>query len=776
MQTLIRAVAVAVIAAWGAAGIAQDEGAPAETPEAPPGEAPAPATPPMIPVDVGDTQAVPATTELDTITVTAQKRVQRLVDVPINVSAVSRDDIRTTRIEQVRDLAGYITNLDIKEQVPGGIPVVSIRGVGLDDFSSTNSPAAGIYVDQVTLSSLALMSFDLFDVERIELLKGPQGTLYGRNSTAGAINVLTAAPTGESEGYVRGGYADYKTSDLEGMYNLPLGDAFAVRVAARWIKQDEGFWSSRSGAADAYTGPGTYSSSDPVVRDLGLRDVLQGRVRLGWDASETLRLDLKVESLRQRSEMGQPEMFGTMCGGGAQPIDPDNCTDFLGYTDTDRDPYTGHWRGEFPYDIDQTAATLLAEWDLGFGALTAVTGRVDFERDFHIDSDAGPAEQFDFYQADTVEQLTQEVRLAGTADLGDWLLGAYYGEDTIVIDTQGRHGDLIPGESSQIDADQDTESMALFANMDWRLGRFSEGLEKFSVTTGLRYTDETRDYVGGTTWAFEIPGTLDNTFEDSSISDKNWSWKAGLNYKPAGAHLLYASASKGVKSGGYFAGVTNAQNQLEPYDPEQLTAYEIGYKLAGPLSVNASAFLYDYKDKQTFMRSGGAVAQFIGNVPEAECRGLDAEATWRALDGLSLTGGFGLLDTELGAFVGPGGNAIPKGNQLPNAPELTWVAKVRYELPLAVGLVPAIQADAHYSDATYKEATNDELIKSGEYTILNARLSLGAPERTWEVALWGRNLTDELYVSQGLDVASFGLGNRNYNAPRTVGAELTWNF
>ncbi|HVT36779.1 MAG TPA: TonB-dependent receptor plug domain-containing protein, partial [Nevskiaceae bacterium] len=235
--------------------------------------------------------APPQAAQLDEVVVTAQKRAQRLVDVPINVSAMTRDDVQKTRIEQVRDVAGYMPNVDIKEQVPGAIPVVSIRGVGLDDFSSTNSPAAGIYLDQVTLSSLALMSFDLYDIERIEVLKGPQGTLYGRNSTAGAINVLSASPVFEREAYLKAGAGTYKTNDVEGMFNLPLAETFAVRVAGKLIRQGRGFWDSRLDANDAanYTIPPTGvlpalvgvpplrardTSGDPVVRDIGKRDIL----------------------------------------------------------------------------------------------------------------------------------------------------------------------------------------------------------------------------------------------------------------------------------------------------------------------------------------------------------------------------------------------------------------------------------------------------------------------------------------------------------------------
>ncbi|MGQ0586054.1 MAG: TonB-dependent receptor [Gammaproteobacteria bacterium] len=759
-RSAVQSMVIGVLVAWGAVAAAQQEQTAA------PAEPPAAAT-----EEQAADEAQNAAVEFEAITVTAQKRVQRLTDVPINVSAVTRDDVRNTRIEQVRDLASYVSNVDIKEQVPGAIPVVSIRGVGLDDFSSTNSPAAGIYVDQVTLSSLGLMSFDLYDVQRIEVLKGPQGTLYGRNSTAGAINVLSAAPNWNRESYVRFGYGAYETTDIEAMHNQPLGDTVALRFAGKFIRQDQGLWDSRVGENDTYAA-GSYASTDPVVRDIGLRDVASGRARLAWQPNEAFNLDLKVESLRQRSEMGQPEMFGTFnpAPGTCQPPDPANCTDYAGYVDSDGDPYTGHYRGDFPYDIDQTAETLLVDWDLGFGTLTSVTGHVDFERQFHIDVDGTPGDQFNFMQADTVKQVTQEVRLAGTSGTVQWLVGLFYGRDDITVETQGRHQDnpALAGfglNSSLINADQQSDSAAVFANTDWSLN------ERLSVTTGLRYTDESRDYVGGTTWA---PTPL-VTFEDSSIEDQNWSWKAGLNYKPGSAQLLYGNVSRGVKSGGYFSGITNDQSQLAPYKPEELLAYEAGYKAGGTLSLNTSVFLYDYQDKQTFMRAGGAPAQYIGNVDEAETRGLDVEVIWRALDGLTLAGGYGLLRTELGTFTGPDGNPVPKGNELPNSPEQTWMAKARYEMPVA-GFLAAMQADAHYASETFKEATNDPWIKSDAYTIVNARLSALSPERTWEFALWGRNLTDELYVSQGLDIGVFGLGNRNYNAPRTFGAELSWNF
>jgi iron complex outermembrane receptor protein len=791
VQQAVWAVALGALLALG--GAAAQEQEPAQPPaadnvpaEPAAGEAQAPLE--TVPVDAPPPAQPEEAAQLDEIVVTAQKREQRVVEVPINLSTLDRGDIERVRIEQVRDVMGYIPNMDIKEQVPGAIPVVTIRGVGLDDFSSTNSPAAGIYVDQITLSSLALMSFDMFDMERIEVLKGPQGTLYGRNSNAGAINIVTAKAGTNREGYLRAGYGSYQAKDLEGMYNLPLGDTFAVRVAAKWIKQDEGYWDSRTTASEAYNGnSASYTPDRPIVRSVGTRDIMIGRTRLGWEPIPELSFDLKIENLRQRSEMGQPEFFGTNCSAGSQPIDPDNCSDFLGYKDTDRDPYLGDWRGEFPYRIDQLNETLAVGYDLGWASVTSVTGHIDFERFFHIDVDGTPADEFEFFQSDTVDQLTQELRLGGDVALGNWLFGLFWSEDTATVDTPGKHDHLIPGETSQILADQDTAGQAVFANMDWKLGGLgfdSTLLEKFSVITGLRYSKETRAYAGGTTWSMPIPGVIDNTSQNSSISDDNISWKLGLNFAPTRATLIYANASRGFKSGGYFSGVTSNQRQLEPYLPEELTALEVGGKLAGAIALNGSLFHYDYKNLQTFMRDGSAPVQFVGNIPEAEIDGVDLDATLRVLDGLTLIAGVGLLETKLGEFLGPDGpdpdadpDPHPAGNKAANAPELTWNALARYELPIfETGLAAALQADAHYSDETFKEATNDPLIKADPYTIYNARASLLQADRTWEFALWGRNLTDELYVVQGVDIAIFGMGNHNYNAPRTFGADLIWHF
>src|SRR5262245_7725711 len=267
-----------------------------------------------------DTADVPTIGE---IVVTAQRRAESNLKVGLTLTALSGDAIAQQRVEQVLDLKGRVPNLDIKEQVPGAMPVVTIRGVGLNDFGAANSPSAGVYVDQVYVASIAMMAFDMYDVERIEVLKGPQGTLYGRNSTAGALNIITRKPPQDVDAYATLGYGNYDRMAFETAVNVPLADTAALRFSAKTIQQGEGYWESRQL-------PG---------KTIGNRDLTMGRAQLALSPSDSFDLNLKVEGVRSRSEMGQPEFFGTVdpaTGGTCAPIlaghiDNTQCTDFLGY-------------------------------------------------------------------------------------------------------------------------------------------------------------------------------------------------------------------------------------------------------------------------------------------------------------------------------------------------------------------------------------------------------------------------------------------------------------
>lgn len=717
-------------------------------------------------------QAVPASEDSDdgVIIVTAQKRAQNSLDVGINVSVIGGEAIAERRLESVSELAGAAPNVTVKENVPGLLPVVTIRGIGLNDFSATNNPSAGVYVDEVPLSSLALMNFNFFDVDRLEVLKGPQGTLYGRNSTAGALNVFSARPDFSGfSGRVAASLGNYQAKDFEAALNIPLGDTIALRAAGKVIAQDKGYW-----------------FNERTNENFGDRNLLLGRLQLRARPSDAIDINLKVEAQRGRSDLGQPAFFGALPAPGATCPGSPACSDFFGYRDIDNDPFRGAWSIDPFYDYNQLNLTGRVEVDLGFSTLTSVTSHIDFDRSWGIDTDATPLPQTDFYTDDKVKQFSQEVRLSGESRIVDWLVGGFYTRDHVVTSYDGRLQALF-NTTSFTQSDQVTKSAAFFANGEWKF------VPTLSVVTGLRYTSEKRRNTGSTVDLVSLaPGSLLSgapfgsppvtvASVDGRISDENLSYKIGLNWKPSPLILVYASASKGVKSGGFFAGVATSSAQLQPYGSETLYAYEAGIKgrLADVgLSYSLSGFYYDYRDVQTFIRdvAGALPIQRLGNIDKAKVKGIDADLIFnpRALPGLTATLGLGLLDSKLGAFASSGG-AIAAGNRLPDAPKTSFNTSLAYSFPVAGSVDARLAIDGQYQSRTYRDALNDPIIASDGYWVWNARASV-LRDKGWDVSLFAKNLFDKRYVTQGVNQLVLGFGYRVYGAPRTYGVSASFQF
>jgi iron complex outermembrane receptor protein len=722
--------------------------------------------------------AAAADEALDEIVVVAQRKSERLLDVGINVSSLSADQLRAARIEQATDLAGQIPNIDVKSNIPGAQSIITIRGVGLDDFSSTNNSTVGVYVDDIFLASFAEMDFNFFDLDHLEVLKGPQGTLYGRNSTAGAINVISAKPSTKGfESRMSAGYGHFRAPTAEGMLNIPVSDQLAVRLSVKSDHQDRGYWSSN------------------VLRtDLGRQDNLLGRLQALWSATDALTVLLKFEGNRNRSSIGVGKFFGTVpkVPGASCPdfAHPGNCTDALGYTDVDPNPFRGDWNHPTPYDVDSTNTTMHLDADFGWSRLTSISGYINFRRHFYTDADAAPTVQAEFDQHDQVKQFSEELRLTGNYHGIDWLGGAYYSWDTVDTNTPGYLTNLF-NTDVLITAHQKTRSIAGFGQVKWPIA------QRLSLTTGLRYTSESRRYAGGTTdtnpngfsflcfalqaCSLGAPGPTVLSFVDEGISDRNWSWRTGLDFKPNADTLLYASVAKGHKSGGFFNGITTNDFALAPYKPESLTDYEVGLKWASrTLQFGTSLFYYDYKDlqTQTFTNVGAVSLIKLGNVEDATIYGADIDLTWLAFQGLTVRTGLGLLHTKLGSFrtaLATGPVTVPAGNRLPDAPTVSFNTQIGYEHRILPGWLGAVQASAAHSGSVFKEALNTPYLAADAYWLFDARLAIRTDTRAWEMALWGRNLSNKRYVMQATD-NGIGMGYRVFNAPRTYGVTATYYF
>jgi iron complex outermembrane receptor protein len=554
------------------------------------------------------------------------------------------------------------------------------------------------------------------------------------------------------------------------MVNLPLNEAFALRLSGKGIRQDEGFWENNA-----------------LGRDIGRRDVQMGRIWASWRPSDLTEVALKLELQRVESELGAPEFFGLLptptqsnCPGSPA------CSNFLGYTDTDGNPFRGDWSIDPDYDMDQVNLTLVVDRELAFATFRSVTGFIDFDRSYGTDVDASPSFSTDFYNVDEVEQVSQEFRLDGGDGNLIWQLGLFYSRDEILTTYDGDLRDVV-NTTTFSSADLEATTMSAFANTEYALN------DDWTLIAGLRISEEEKSNVGFTqdlvsqppasflsTAPFGSP-PLTLAAVDDRISDTSVDWRIGLNWQFSEQAMLFASAAQGTKSGGFFTGVAVQPAQLQPYDPEDLLAYELGVKgefVAAGLRYEASVFFYDYNDVQSYIRdnSGALPVQRLGNVPGAEISGADFQVSWfpTFIEGFSATVGGGLLDTEIEAFQGPEG-LIPAGNALPDAPELSMSIDLRYRRALSTSQSVEIALDSRYQASVFRDALNDPLLESESFVVSNARATWYLDD-TLEFSLWGKNLGDEEYVTQGVNQLAFGNGFRVYGPPRTYGLSFTKYF
>lgn len=708
---------------------------------------------------------------LEEVVVTAQKKSQSIMDVGITMSILDEEAIKDSRIEKTTDVVQFTSNTSVKEQIPGLMPIVTIRGVGLNDYNAANSPTTGVYIDEVPLSSLALMSSEYIDLASIEVLKGPQGTLYGRNATAGALSFRTASPSFDSfYSTVNFGVANYESREIDAVVNAPVNDEVALRLAVKALKQDEGYWFNRE-----------------TNRDVGSRDELSGRAQVLWRIDEDTDLLVKFESQKNDNELGSAEFWGVLPTPGSTdcPGSP-SCANPLGYSDPDGDPFKGDWSIDPEYELNQRALTVRLEHDLGFAELTGVTGFIDFDRKYGSDVDAGPIAAIEFYNSDDVKQRSTEWRLSGETDALDWQVGVFWAIDEVETQYSGDLG--LFNTTSVSRSEQKASSKAVFANLDWALN------EQWSVITGLRVASERKEIVGNHYDEVSRPGgsllsgaafgsaPVTLAFLDDSVSDTSLEWKLGINRTLGENALLFASVSQGTKSGGFFTGAASNQQQLLPYDSETLRAYEVGIKGAlvdTALSFEAALFYYDYQDVQTFIadNSGPVLVQRLSNVDSADIYGADLALTWKPelLEGLTLSSNVGILRSELSEFAGAAAGLIPKGNDMPDAPELTMQLGANYQRQISQDLELSASVDSRYQGASYRDAANDPLLESDSYWLTNANVKLTIAGG-WEISVWGKNITDKRYLSQGFNQSSLGNGYRVYGSPRTYGLTFRKHF
>jgi iron complex outermembrane recepter protein len=710
------------------------------------------------------------------ITVTAQRREQNIQDLPISVTAFATESLRELGFANPTDLASQTPGLNANGSIGDSNPIFTIRGVGLNDTFSNNNPTASVYVDEVLLPFNPMLSFQLFDLERVEVLKGPQGTLYGRNTTGGAINFITAKPTRETRGYLRADYGRFDRGELEGAIGGPLTDTLAGRIAVSTIQQSDGW------QRNAVTG-----------EKIGDRDQTSARAQLSWEPDERTSALLRLDWATDRSDNQLREHVGSY----AAPFslapcqatldgrrDEGPCVDFLGYFDPTPDRRTVEASNLYGYerDSDLYGAGLTLSHDYDAFTITSVSGYSYFNRVLGNDSDGAPLVELDSRFTDDIHAFTQELRLSSPGESSlRWVGGLYYSDDSIKGDILQALDDHIFQTRVDTNWTQSTRAYAAFGQVEVPLA------ERWRFTAGARYTDEKKeiryDAVDldpfGTSGALPTPAAGIN----NEISKDNFSGKLGADFRLNEAVLLYASASKGFKSGGFKAAIAFNPAELDPFDPETLYAYEIGAKstlAGGRLRLNSAVYYYDWKDFQAFItenRSGINVV-VLSNAGDAEVTGVEAELTWAPVDGLDVSLGANYMDTEVKRYNAIAGTPDFTGNELANAPERSANGSVRYEFALGgANLRAYVLGATTYQDSQFFTVANNPQASQAGYALFNARLGLRGNDGQWELAAWGRNLSDKFYLTQAYDnypgifPSQYFLGD-----PRTYGVSFLYRY
>jgi len=766
---------------------------------------------------------------LEEVMVTAQRRVESLQDVPISITAISGERIDDLGITGLEELTQYTPNVTINNGA--GTPNLFIRGVG----SGTNAgfeQSVGLYIDGIYSGRGALAAVpNSMDLEQVEVLKGPQGILFGRNTIAGAVDITTAKPTREFEGSVG---VMYEPDHGEEQYNLmlsgPLTGDLSGRLAIRHEKMD-GWWEN--------VVTGSEGRND---------DIWYGRASLAWVPTETLDIHVKYEHgdfdrQSRPTYVYQSEFAGQENNFGSVPFP------MVG------DPDKGAGDVDGGLDIQTDVFAVTVNWDLEFATLTSISAYSYYESDGaagNTDGAATPA--FSRATYEEYAQYSQEIRFVSPGgETIDWIAGAYYQQGELDISRQTVDLDFaqlgpisaVPLYAAEAGVpsifDQESTSWAIFGQGTWN------ATDTLRFTLGLRYNEETKDldkvvvsdglqlrFGNGFFFANPFNGQLvadlrQHSFTGLSREEDQWTYSASVQWDVLDDTMLYASVSTGFKAGGYDEAYSNAGYEIRlanpftgeltgesvpgadpsilEYEPEEVLAYEVGAKmrlLDGAAELNIAAFRMEYENLQTSSLVGDVFR--VGNAGESISQGVEIDGRWQVTQGLSFGGALAYLDAyyedftgatctisqttdpvnnpgclrEDGSNIGPGedGGQDLSGETLTYAPEWSATFNARFIAPLGADLLLVTNLVVNYEDQFYSALDLDPNTKHDDATIVNASIALTGSDRDWSVALIGKNLTDERTSIWNQDVpisnsnSYFALPNR----PRSIAVQARYNF
>ncbi|MFT3975532.1 MAG: TonB-dependent receptor [Sphingomonas bacterium] len=752
------------------------------------------------------------------IVVTANKREQKLSEVGSTVAVLGGDALAARQINDLKDIAQAVPGLSFANS-ENGTPILTLRGVGFIESSLAAYPTVSVYVDEAPLPFGALAVHSAYDLDRGEVLKGPQGTLFGQNSTGGAINFIAARPTDELSAGVDVTYGRFNELNGEAFVSGPVSSTLKARLSGRVETMDA--WQ--------------ISNSRPDDRNGKVRNYM-GRLLLAWEPAAGARFNLNVNGWKDKSDTEAPQYIGY-----AQQQVLANpyvlATPFSPQTPRAAD-WGGPVAGFVPFgDSDFWQASLRGDIDISdHVTLTSLTSYLQFNQRQGADRDGLPYTVNDLISNGSIHSFFQELRLSnGAAKPFRWVVGGNYSNNKVIqtADFDYRYTSVNETvatyfgynlDRAHYGNDQKLTSFAFFANGEYDLAshltlkagaRYTRAQSKATICntdltgdpkgTGAYFFDQV---YGGAYGAFQ-PGecfagndlgvTVNGVAPGapgeyrSTLTEDNVSWTAGLDYKPRPGLLFYANVSRGYKAGSFPAVSATSFVQYRPVKQESVTAYEAGTKasfLDGALQFNAAGFYYDYINKQ--LRS--KVLSFFGiqdalvNVPKSSIKGFELELTLRPTHGLTWANGFTWLDARIDRFQGISGGGLPAdfaNTRMPFAPKYQLSSNLDYEFPVSDHLKAFFGASANLRSDTIAVVGGDinaanaipaniKLQGIDGYVLADARAGMASADGRWRVSVFGKNIFNQYYWNNA--ITSSDAIARFAGMPATYGVSLSLRY
>ncbi|HWU81188.1 MAG TPA: TonB-dependent receptor [Caulobacter sp.] len=719
---------------------------------------------------------------IEEIVVTAQKRAENLQDVPVSVTALTADALSARGVNNVLALNNMTPGMRISANDAAANPKIYIRGVGLSDFNPNASSGVGVYVDGVYIGSPLAQMAGFFDLAQVEVLRGPQGTLYGRNTNGGAINITTKRPSQTFAADASLEYATFNAVTAEAAVGGPIvADKLAFRAAGQWVKDDG------------------YTYNRVTGNDVNAADHWAGRLSVLYTPNDDFELLAQVNRYVNRGDAIAPQhraLFpATAAATGPDGLCAANayasgaCTDLLGYADTDGNPRAIDANLEGKDKVDLFGASAQAIWSFNNLQLVSVTAWQWAHRNDLENTDGSPAQMLEINYRSRQQQFTQELRLQSNNPSGrlNWLVGGYFMDETVEDNTrQDTLRDLRPlfaapdnptGLSPENSVavfgwpyTQKTKGYAVFGQADYKL------TDKLTGTVGLRWSADDKHM----NYQSQIEdGLIVLLTSDQKKTFSAFSGRLGLRYEVSDDANVYATYNRGYKSGGFFGGLATTPEEVEPYDNETLDAYEVGLKsefMDRRVRLNVSGFYYDYKNQQVFAQAlrNGLTVLVLDNAANSKVYGGEAEITARPIQPLTLTAGVSLLHAKYGEYFSEGQDFT--GNRLPQSPKVMFNVAATYVAPLANGAAIVANVDANYSSKVYFDNSNAERLSQDAAWIAGAQVSWRSPDQKIEVGAFARNVFDKTYVVSISNIDSLGEDLLSMNRPRSIGAFLRYHY